>query len=85
MADNHENNPDAVWKLIKKIGTAMFVTRDGEGLEGRPLQGHPDQASGGIFFMTDAEHIIKQVTPTRASCSASPEPGPTTMSPSTAP
>lgn len=35
MADyNHEDNPEAAWKLVKKIGTAMFVTRDGDELEG---------------------------------------------------
>lgn len=40
----------------------MFITRDGEGLEGRPLQAYPDKDAGLIFFMTDAEHIISQVT-----------------------
>lgn len=62
MSNNHENDPAAVWKLIKKIGTAMFVTRDGDGLEGRPLQAYPDHDAGLVFFMTDAEHIISQVT-----------------------
>lgn len=47
MSDNnHEDNPDTAWKLIRKIGTAMFITRDGDGLEGRPLQAYPDKDAG---------------------------------------
>ena len=60
--DAHENDPETVWKLVKKIGTAMFITRDSGELEGRPLQGYPDRDAGVIFFMTDAEHLLAQVS-----------------------
>lgn len=62
MADMHENDPAKVWELAKRIGTAMFVTRDGDGLEARPLQAYPDRDAGVVYFMTDAERVISQVT-----------------------
>jgi len=62
MSDMHENDPHKVWELSKRIGTAMFVTRDGDGLEGRPLQAYPEEDAGVVYFMTDADHIIAQVT-----------------------
>lgn len=61
MSDMHENDPAKVWELTKRIGTAMLVTRDGDNLEGRPLQSYPDEDAGVIYFMTDSAHVISQV------------------------
>lgn len=36
-----ENDPETVWKIMKKVGVAMVAPhRDGE-FEGRPLQAFP--------------------------------------------
>lgn len=61
MADMHENDPAKVWDLSKRIGTAMFVTRDGDKLEARPLQAFPERDAGVFYFMTDADLVISQV------------------------
>lgn len=62
MADMHEDDPAKVWELAKRIGTSMLITRDGDNLEGRPLQAYPDRDVGLIFFMTDSDHVISQVS-----------------------
>lgn len=62
MGDMHENDPAAVWKVIEKVGISMLITRDGEALEGRPLQAYPDEEAGLIYFMTDSQHVLDQIT-----------------------
>lgn len=62
MSDMHEDDPAKIWELAKRIGTAMFVTRDGDNLEGRPLQAYPDEDAGAFYFMTDSEHVLNQVS-----------------------
>ncbi len=61
MGDMHEDDPSVVWELAKKVGISMFVTRDGDNLEGRPLQAYPDREAGTIIYMTDSPHVLGQV------------------------
>jgi general stress protein 26 len=56
-----ENDPDAVWKIVKKVRVAMVVTRKDDAYEGRPLQAYPEPETGRILFMTDSEHVISEV------------------------
>ena len=56
-----EHDPSTVWDIAKKVGTAMFITRDGVNLEGRPLAGFPEPDTGLIYFMTDGETVLEQV------------------------
>lgn len=61
MSEKRENDPETVWKIMKKVGVAMVVThKDGE-FEGRPLQAFPDPDAGKIFFMTDSQHVIDEI------------------------
>lgn len=45
---------DRVWDLMKKIGFAMLVTRDGEKLRARPMSAYLERDSNTILFLTDA-------------------------------
>jgi general stress protein 26 len=56
-----DNNPETVWNVVKKVGTAMLITHDGEQLEGRPLQAYPDPDMGLIHFMTDSDRVLEQI------------------------
>jgi general stress protein 26 len=56
-----DNNPETVWNVVKKVGTTMLITRDGDQLEGRPLQAYPDPDLGLIHFMTDSDRVLEQV------------------------
>jgi general stress protein 26 len=56
-----ENNPELVWNVAKKVGVAMLISRDGEQLEGRPLQAFPDPDAGLIHFMTDSDRVLEQI------------------------
>ena len=60
MGDMHENDPAAVWKVVEKVGITMVITRDGDALEGRPLQAYPDEKAGLIYFMTDSQHVLDE-------------------------
>ena len=44
---------DRIWELMKKIGFAMMVTRDGEKLRARPMAAYLDRDANTIFFLTD--------------------------------
>jgi general stress protein 26 len=62
MSETRDNDPETVWKIMKKVGVAMVVThKDGE-FEGRPLQAFPEQDVGRVFFMTDSQHVIDEIT-----------------------
>lgn len=62
MSKHHTPDPDLVWKMIHHTKTCMFVTHDGEGLEGRPFTAFADQDAGKIYFMTGADGTaVKQV------------------------
>jgi general stress protein 26 len=61
MSDTHENDPDRVWKIVKKVRVAMVVTRkDGE-YEGRPLYAYAEPDAGRILFMTDSAHVLEEI------------------------
>jgi len=53
MADSNANDVDRVWDLMKKIGFAMLVTRDGSKLRARPMAAYLDRDQNAIYFMTD--------------------------------
>lgn len=57
----NEIDASKVWEVVEKVGVAMVITRDGELLEGRPLQARPDEDAGVIYFMTDGETVLEQI------------------------
>lgn len=61
MSDARENDPEVVWKIMKKVGVAMLVTHKDAEFEGRPLQAYPEQENGRILFMTDSPHVLDEV------------------------
>ena len=52
--DNTRRDVERTWDLMKKIGFAMLVTRDGEKLRARPMAAYLDRDSNAIYFLTDA-------------------------------
>lgn len=54
MATDNDRNVDRVWELMKKIGFAMLVTRDGEKLRARPMSAYLERENNAIYFLTDA-------------------------------
>jgi general stress protein 26 len=52
--DNAAGDTDRVWDLMKKIGFAMLVTRDGDKLRARPMSAYPEREEGAVYFLTDA-------------------------------
>ncbi len=54
MADDNARNVDRAWDLMKKIGFAMLVTRDGDKLRARPMSAYLERESNAIYFLTDA-------------------------------
>jgi general stress protein 26 len=52
--DNTARDTDRVWDLMKKIGFAMLVTRDGDKLRARPMSAFLDRDNNTIYFLTDA-------------------------------
>jgi general stress protein 26 len=52
--DNTTRDTERVWELMKKIGFAMLVTRDGEKLRARPMSAYLERESNTIYFLTDA-------------------------------
>src|SRR5437764_7108515 len=52
--DNSAGDIDRVWELMKKIGFAMLVTRDGEKLRARPMSAYLERDSNAILFLSDA-------------------------------
>ena len=52
--DNTANDIQRVWDLMKKIGFAMLVTRDGDRLRARPMSAYLDRDANTILFLTDA-------------------------------
>jgi general stress protein 26 len=53
---NDARDIDRVWELMRKIGFAMLVTRDGGRLRGRPMSAHVERSDGAVYFLTDARH-----------------------------
>jgi general stress protein 26 len=56
MADDNASNVERAWDLMKKIGFAMLVTRDGEKLRARPMSAYLERENNAIYFLTDARH-----------------------------
>jgi general stress protein 26 len=54
MTDDTARDQDRVWELMKKIGFAMLVTRDGSKLRARPMSAHIERNENTIYFLTDA-------------------------------
>jgi general stress protein 26 len=54
MADETARDVDRVWELMKKIGFAMLVTRDGDKLRARPMSAYLQREENTIYFLTDA-------------------------------
>jgi general stress protein 26 len=54
MANDNAENIDRAWELMKKIGFAMLVTRDGDKLRARPMSAYVERDKNAIFFLTDA-------------------------------
>ena len=50
--DNATRDPDRVWELMKKIGFAMLVTRDGEKLRAAPMSAYLERESNTILTGT---------------------------------
>ncbi|WP_315728068.1 MULTISPECIES: pyridoxamine 5'-phosphate oxidase family protein [unclassified Bradyrhizobium] len=62
MATNAARGQDRAWDLMKKIGFAMLVTRDGEKLRARPMAAYIERDEGMIYFLTDARrHKEKEI------------------------
>jgi general stress protein 26 len=60
--DNTAGDLDRVWNLMKKIGFAMLVTRDGSKLRARPMTAYLARDENAIFFLTDArQHKAEEI------------------------
>ena len=47
------SHTDHAWDLMKKIGFAMLVTRDGDKLRARPMSAYLERENNAIYFLTD--------------------------------
>jgi general stress protein 26 len=54
MTNDNDRNVDRAWELMKKIGFAMLVTRDGDKLRARPMSAYLERDENAIYFLTDA-------------------------------
>ena len=54
MTDDNMRDQDRVWNLMKKIGFAMLVTRDGDKLRARPMAAYVERDDDAVYFLTDA-------------------------------
>ena len=52
--DNTAHDTERVWDLMKKIGFAMLVTRDGDKLRARPMSAYLERENNAVYFLTDA-------------------------------
>jgi general stress protein 26 len=58
---NDAANIDRVWELMRKIGFAMLVTRDGDKLRARPMSAYLERDNNAIHFLTDARHHKEEI------------------------
>jgi general stress protein 26 len=54
MTNDNARDAERAWELMKKIGFAMLVTRDGDKLRARPMSAHLERENNAIYFLTDA-------------------------------
>jgi len=52
--NNTTRDADRAWELMKKIGFAMLVARDGDRLRARPMSAFVEREQNAIYFLTDA-------------------------------
>jgi general stress protein 26 len=52
--DNTARDIGRAWDLMKKIGFAMLVTRNGDKLRARPMSAHLERENNAILFLSDA-------------------------------
>jgi general stress protein 26 len=56
MTNDSARDIDHVWELMKKIGFAMLITRDGDRLRARPMSAYLERDEHAIYFLADARH-----------------------------
>ena len=54
MSNDNARDAERAWELMKKIGFAMLVTRDGDKLRARPMSAYLERENNAIYFLTDA-------------------------------
>ena len=54
MTNDNARDQDRVWDLMKTIGFAMLVTRDGDKLRARPMSAFVERVENTVYFLTDA-------------------------------
>jgi general stress protein 26 len=54
MTNDNDRDVERAWELMKKIGFAMLVTRDGDKLRARPMSAYLERDENAIYFLTDA-------------------------------
>ena len=54
MTNDNARDAERAWELMKKIGFAMLVTRDGDKLRARPMSAYLERENNAIYFLTDA-------------------------------
>jgi len=54
MTNDKARDVDRAWELMKKIGFAMLVTRDGDKLRARPMSAYLERENNAVYFLTDA-------------------------------
>ncbi|CAN5450280.1 hypothetical protein BH11PSE4_BH11PSE4_41990 [soil metagenome] len=54
MANDNSADIARTWELMKKIGFAMLVTKDGDKLRARPMSAYLDRDANAIYFLSDA-------------------------------
>jgi general stress protein 26 len=61
--DSAARDIDRAWNLMKKIGFAMLVTRDGDKLRARPMNAYPAREENAIYFLADArQHKDEEIS-----------------------
>ena len=56
MTNDNARDAERAWDLMKKIGFAMLVTRDGDKLRARPMSAYLERENNAIYFLTDARN-----------------------------
>src|SRR4051812_35844943 len=54
MANDNTRDVARAWELMKKIGFAMLVTRDGSKMRARPMAAFVEREQNAIYFLSDA-------------------------------
>lgn len=54
MTNDNARDAERAWELMKKIGFAMLVTRDGDKLRARPMSAYLERENNAIYFLSDA-------------------------------